>query len=233
MTLAIISDIHANLEALTRALQLIKGRRVDRIVCLGDVVGYGPNPNECIDLLVEEGIPSVLGNHDEAALDLSNAVRFNRYARVAAEWTAEQLTPVHRGFLQNLPMSITEGESLFVHSSPRKPHEWDYIVGTEDAEAAFQAMKTPLAWVGHSHVPGVYIEGSEFQEPKREGRTIINVGSIGQPRDGDPRLSFFLFDTGTWTMENIREEYDVERTREKILRAGLPAFLGDRLLRGI
>lgn len=232
MRIAIISDIHSNLEALEKSLELIDHRMVDEILCLGDIIGYGANPNECIDL-VREATPHVLlGNHDEAAVELSGIEYFNAFARIAAEWTKRELTEDNRIFVENLPFSMERDGMFFVHSSPHEPQEWHYILSPADAQFNFQFFSQPLCFVGHSHVPGLFCEDIWTREVVRGKKFIVNVGSVGQPRDNDWRLSLGIFDTEKWLYENVRSEYDVETAANKIRTAGLPKPLADRLFVG-
>ena len=233
MRIAIISDIHGNLEALERTFDIISERDIDRVYCLGDIIGYGANPNECIDFLISRGVLSIIGNHDKAALDLRIAAQFNRYARAAVEWTAKQLTPEHIAFLSGLPYTRVDHDCTFVHATPDKPEEWNYIVSEFDAQEFFQSFSTSICWIGHSHVSGLYCEDMKTKSVERGKRFIINVGSVGQPRNGDWRLSFGVFDVDAWQYEHVVAEYNVALAREKILEAGLPSFLGDRLLSGM
>ncbi len=233
MKLAVISDIHGNLEALTTALEIIKERGIETTYCLGDIVGYGANPNECIEELHSRNIPCLLGNHDEAALDLNQAKRFNKYAKITAEWTASHLSDEHKAYLSHLPLVHTLKECTFVHSSPNDPHAWHYILSQAEALRCFPFFTTPVCWIGHSHVPGVYCEDGSTRVVEGGKRYLINVGSVGQPRDGDWRLSFGIFDFETWNYEHVRAEYNVEAACEKIIAAGLPHFLADRLRVGI
>ncbi len=233
MRLAILSDIHANLEALTKALRLIETQSVDEILCLGDVVGYGANPNECLEL-VRKHCPIILkGNHDAAAVDLSGAEGFTYPARLAAYWTHDVLTPENIAFLKNLPLTAKKDDLLFVHASPNQPEEWNYILSDADARDAFYFFTEKICFIGHTHVPVVYSERGRARIIKKEFRYLINVGSIGQPRDGNPELSYGIFDTDQWMYENVREDYDQEAAAKKIIKAGLPRVLGDRLLLGI
>ena len=232
MRIAVISDIHSNLEALQKALEIIAQRNIDEIVCLGDTVGYGANPNECLDLVRSKTPYILLGNHDEAALDPSIARSFNRHARDAAEWTALELTDANKEFLKTLPCEVTLHDIYFVHSSPFEPSEWHYIITAADAEKNFPKFSSRICFIGHSHEPFVYCDDGWTEEVIPGKRYIINVGSIGQPRDHDPRLSFGIFDTGSGSYENIRAEYDVKTASEKIRKAGLPVLLAERILVG-
>lgn len=232
MKLGIISDIHSNLEALTKSLEILREAEVDEIVCLGDIVGYGADPGECIDLVQRHCSVVLMGNHDQAAVDLEAAEYFTAHARVAAHWTAGTLTPDHRTYLLGLALTGTRRGAFLVHASPLEPGEWHYILSESDARLAFPRFTEQICFVGHSHVPGVFAEKSGTDEVNRDDRFIVNVGSVGQPRDGDPRLSVGVFDSDKWEYRNIRAEYNVARARKKVLDAGLPAILGERLVRG-
>ena len=232
MRIAIISDIHANLEALKKTIDLIKEDPVDKIVCLGDIVGYGANPNECLALVRETTPYILLGNHDEATVQISKTEYFNPFARIAAEWTNKELTKENEAFIKNLPYSLELNDMPFVHSSPFEPQEWHYIITVADAQMNFSYFSQPVCFVGHSHVPGIFCEDIWTTELVSGKKFLINVGSIGQPRDNDWRLSFGVIDTEAWHYDNIRAEYDVQRAAEKIRKAGLPKALAERLLVG-
>lgn len=233
MRYAVISDIHSNREALSRALDLIDGMQVDEIVCLGDIVGYGADPNECVRLVRERCSLSVLGNHDAAALDPSVAHDFNVVARRAVEWTAAALSPDHADFLRTLPMTAVKDGLRFVHSSPQWPESWEYIMDHHDAGQAFGGFTESICFIGHTHVPGIFTQTGRAKRVTRDERYIINVGSIGQPRDGNPKLSFGIFDTDAWNYEQVRSEYDIQSAAARIYAAGLPEELGNRLMFGM
>lgn len=228
MRYAIISDIHGNLEALQAALEHIETLDVEGIVCLGDVVGYGPDPNECIELIRTHCMETVKGNHDAAAIDLMETMSMNKLAREAAIWTHERLDPASKEFLMQLPLKTTIENATLVHASPHEPEQWHYIMSNLDAEIAFRHFDTAVCFIGHSHRPGIFSKNST--EVKKR---IINVGSIGQPRDRDPKLSFGVFDTDTLGYENIRLSYSVETTADKMFSAGLPSELAERLFYGL
>jgi predicted phosphodiesterase len=232
MKIAVLSDIHGNLEALTAAFRTIESKGIRSVYCLGDIIGYGADPGPCIDLLMKRNIQTVVGNHDRALFDNHVLMCFNRNAKYAIEWTRQRLTQEQMNFLESLPYAVTDGDSTFVHASPLRPEEWDYLMSQRDAEASFPAFTTPLCWIGHTHMPDAFAEDGKERMPERGGRFIINVGSIGQPRDHDSRLSFCVFDTEDWSLEYVREEYDIEMAKKKIIDAGLPRWLGDRLLNG-
>lgn len=235
MKIAIIADIHGNLEALEKTFSILKTKQTDHMVCLGDVVGYGANPNECL-ALVRENISDILfGNHDQAAVDLTGADRFNQYALASARWTNQQLTEENRQFLGQLPYTLELEGLFFVHASPYQPEEWHYIISSADARDNFDHFHQPICFIGHSHVAGMFSANhlaARGKEIQRGEKYIINVGSIGQPRDGDWRLSFGIFDTEQWNYENVRSEYDVDAASRKILDAGLPRLLAERLFVG-
>lgn len=240
MTIVLISDIHANLEALEAVLAVVDARRPDRIVCLGDVVGYGASPNECLDLVRRRCGLVLLGNHDAAASGGPEAARFNIYARVAAEWTAKTLTRENREFLQKLPLTATESGYFCVHASPATPRDWEYLLDRFDAEPQFAYFTEPVCFIGHTHQPAAFLAdpGGARQlalaglklDPSR--RYILNVGSVGQPRDHDPRACFVVFHDASGEVEYVRVPYDVEAAQAKIRAAHLPEVLATRLATG-
>lgn len=234
MRLAILSDIHGNLEALQKAVQIVEDLRCDEMVCLGDMVGYGPNPNECVDLIRRTCRNVVLGNHDYAVLNPGHTERFNDIAKTSVEWTQHILDGDHRDYLAGLPLSIELDDMLLVHASPDEPKSWKYIFDCDDAVRSLAVLSQTVCFVGHTHVPCFFSTDpmmSDFHLSKTY-KHIINVGSVGQPRDGDYRLSFGLFDTAALTYQQVRADYDVQSTVNKIRQAELPSFLADRLLRG-
>jgi predicted phosphodiesterase len=233
MRFAIISDIHSNLEALTKAFELIDRESVSEVVCLGDVVGYGANPNECVNIVRGRCSIILRGNHDAAAVDPVTAEAFTRNARVAADWTRQQLSEENKQFLAGCPLTARREGILFVHSSPFQPEMWHYVLAEEDLEDAFGGFTEQICFIGHSHFPGVFSEDGPAKAVNRGARFLVNVGSIGQPRDGNAKLSFGLFDTESWNYRNVRSDYPIQEAAEKILRAGLPRALADRLALGM
>jgi diadenosine tetraphosphatase ApaH/serine/threonine PP2A family protein phosphatase len=231
--IALISDVHSNLEALTRALEFIDAQGVDDIVCLGDTVGYGANPNECLTLVRSRCSTILLGNHDAAGIDLFVANHFTLSARLSAVWTSSVLLDEHKAFLKNLPYSKSRGDLFFSHASPFEPAEWRYVVSEIDTREAFSAFTERLCFIGHSHIPVIFSERGITSSVLPTGRFIVNVGSIGQPRDGNPNLSFGIFDTASESYQTIRLGYDTDPAAEKIRKVGLPQALADRLYRGI
>ena len=241
MITAIISDIHANLEALEEAFRHIDKAGVDEILCLGDIVGYGANPNECVDLVRGRCDHVLLGNHDAAAVGLTSVEYFNAHARRAAEWTTGQLTGENAAYLESLPMIHRTEDFYAVHASPHELEEWHYVTNQAIADEAFISFDDWLCFLGHSHVPVVFRERGARGERLREGvigfkrgeRYIVNVGSVGQPRDNDARLSFGIYDSSVRELKLRREEYDVGSASTKILEAGLPDMLATRLHLGV
>ena len=240
MTTIFISDVHGNLEALQAVFREIDARRPERVICLGDIVGYGASPNECLDLVRERCDIVLLGNHDAAASGGPEAARFNIYARVAAEWTSKTLTRENREFLQKLPLTAIEGSSFCVHASPATPRDWEYLLDRFDAEPQFAYFTEPVCFIGHTHQPAIYLAdpGGTKSLPLSEGkldpnrRYIVNVGSVGQPRDHDPRACFVLYHEHSTTIEYVRVPYDIEGAQSKIRAAQLPEVLAARLATG-
>jgi diadenosine tetraphosphatase ApaH/serine/threonine PP2A family protein phosphatase len=237
---AVLSDIHGNLEALRAVLADAVGR-ADDVLCLGDVVGYGADPGPCVDLVGERARAVVAGNHEHAVIGRMDLAWFNRYARAAAEWTRERLDADCAAYLDGLPLVATVGDATLVHASPRQPQEWDYLVTEDDGLAAFAAFDTRLCFVGHSHVPAVWSLGSSGPDYARGDvsvtldagrRYIVNVGSVGQPRDRDPRAAYAVWDVDARQITVRRVPYDIRAARAKIEDAGLPRFLADRLAAG-
>jgi predicted phosphodiesterase len=233
MKYAIISDIHSNLEALTKALEIIDQRSVDEIICLGDIVGYGANPNECIALTRQRCSAVIKGNHDEALLNESITTHFTIDARLAIVWTRKQISKENISYLRTLSLSIKKDDLLFVHASPCNPEQWKYIFEDKAASSIFQCFSESLCFIGHTHAPVIFSTAGQVRRITKGDRYLVNVGSVGQPRDRITDLSFGIFDTDTWLYENIRSHYDVETAVHKILNSELPPRLGHRLLMGV
>jgi diadenosine tetraphosphatase ApaH/serine/threonine PP2A family protein phosphatase len=240
MRYAVISDIHSNLEALQEVFNDIERQHVDSILCLGDIVGYGANPNECVALLRERAHTIVAGNHDYAAVDLTPIEVFNPYARSATEWTQKNLNATSAEFLRALPLSKQVDGVRLVHATPRDPEQWRYILHPSEAATELAGMEETLCFIGHSHLPGVFERNGRSSRLRSfgpltlegAGRYLVNVGSVGQPRDGNPDAAYVVFDTESASVELHRVPYDIATARSKILAAGLPRVLGDRLERG-
>jgi len=238
MKIALISDIHSNLEAFQAVMASLAGHDIEKVMFLGDIVGYGANPNECIDLLRSVADCYIAGNHDYAAVDKTDISYFNPYAQEAVLWTQEVLTRENALFLSSLPLTDALYDFMIVHSTPLHPELWDYVVYVSDAHIGFRNFTQQLCFIGHSHHPGIFVQdraGRIFAEDQltikvKEGnRYIINIGSVGQPRDGNPLSAYGLYDTETNEYRLIRVEYNIALTQQKILAAGLPRFLAERL----
>ncbi len=237
MSLAILSDIHGNLEALDAVLADVDAQKPEAIVCLGDFVGYGASPNECLARLRPRIEAAVLGNHDVAALGRLRLGGFNSDAATSARWTQTELADEHRGWLDALPFTMVWRGVRIVHATPSDPEEWNYVLSIADAEYEFDAFEEPLCLIGHSHVPGQFqLDGSGVTYARKAlvdlapgARRIVNVGSVGQPRDGDPRAAWALLDPAAGRLEHRRVEYDVDAAAARIGDAGLPSFLAERL----
>jgi len=241
--IAILSDVHGNLEALQAVLSRIEALGCDTLLSLGDAVGYGPEPRACVDILRRRAEINLLGNHDAAVTGATPLDLFNPHARTALEWTRGMLDDRDVSFLASLPVSSVHarGEAHLVHASPRDPEKWNYIATAAHAAGAFAFFEERICFVGHSHVPLIVFRGKDgtgglVDESgtvlDEDLRYIVNTGSVGQPRDGDPRASFALFDTAGPAVEIHRASYDVERTQELMRDCGLPAFLVERLAVG-
>jgi predicted phosphodiesterase len=240
MRIAVLSDVHGNLPALDAVLDELKP--YDAVWQLGDVVGYGPQPDEVVARLMEVGATGVRGNHDSAAVGLLETSNFNDDARAAVEWTARQIAPQTRDWLAALPERAVDAPFTLVHGSPRDP-TWEYIFTASIARANLSAFDTDHCLAGHTHIPGVYrehggrMDGLQVDDGdtfKLDGqRVIANPGSVGQPRDGDPRASAMVFDTDAGTLEWRRIEYPIATVQERMMTIGLPPRLARRLSFGL
>ena len=243
MRYAIVADIHSNLVAFQAVLKDLERRGgAEEIWCLGDVVGYGPDPRECLELLRQHRHLCIAGNHDWAAIGKLDTSYFNPEAAEAAHWTARQLSPEDIDYLQNLPLTLKQDDFTLVHGSPREPI-WEYVLSIQTANANFAYFDTKFCLVGHSHVPLIFDLDqddlcqlrqlpSELLLRQEEKRLIINCGGVGQPRDRDPRASYAIFDDDQGIIYHYRVEYDISTTQQKILEAGLPPRLANRLSYG-
>jgi len=239
MKIVVISDIHGNQEALNRVLGYIdklEGKK--RVVCLGDIVGYGPNPAECFKIVESLTDKICLGNHEYAIMDEDFDYQMVKYARKAIRWTRGILGEEIREAISRLPIQIEEDNVLYVHASPDDPMQWKYITNARNAYSSLIEMKHSLCFAGHSHIPGIYayneLQGDSNKATlSRDGKTIVNVGSVGQPRDGSPMLSFAVFDDDNWDVEIVRLKYNYQKTMAEINKVNLPLFLAERLARGV
>ncbi|MEO0179903.1 MAG: metallophosphoesterase family protein [candidate division WOR-3 bacterium] len=245
MKVAIISDAHGNLEATEAVLADIeKNANPDEIWFLGDSVGYGPQPSEVLSLIRENASIILRGNHDTALFDPQSFDDLNPRARVALEWTKERIGEQDVDFLRKLPVFREDEENrvLLCHASPHEPSEWHYIFTDEDAERAFSATESPIIITGHSHLPLCFtrkkgitsqVHGPEALSLNPDARYLLNPGSVGQPRDGDPRASYAVLDTEAGRFSVRRVEYDLRAVAKKIADSGLPLFLAERLFVGL
>jgi predicted phosphodiesterase len=239
--LGIFADVHGNLEALEAVVRLLRDRGATRFVCCGDIVGYGPDPNLCVEFVRRMHCTCVAGNHDYGAVGKVPIDRFNSVAAQSLLWTRSRLTESNRLYLENLPLTAEEGSLHFVHSSPSAPDAWEYVLTLREATAEIEYCAGSVCAVGHSHQP-LAVE----RLPGKPGRLVrqdcfviqpyakylINAGSVGQPRDGDPRACCLLYDDATQGMTYLRVAYDIPVVQAKIRAASLPEYLASRLESG-
>ena len=247
MRVLLLSDVHSNYEALTAVVQDTRERGpVDAIWDLGDTVGYGPDPGQCVRFLRDEGAVSVAGNHDLGAIGRISLSYFNPYAAAACRWNGSQLTQEEAAFLGGLPLRVEEGPFTLAHGSPRDP-VWEYLFSEKAAEQNFPLFSTPFCLVGHTHIPlaftleardgrqqcrGVLLAPDVSLKLEEGSRLIYNPGGVGQPRDGDPRAAYALYDSEAQTITHYRVPYDIAATQQRMTAAGLPQYLIERLAFG-
>ena len=241
MKLGILSDVHGNMEALEAVVGLLRDKGATRFICCGDIVGYGPDPSRCIETIREMHCACVAGNHDLAAVGSIPIRDFNSAAARAALWTRDQLAESSRLYLENLPLTYNEEPLLIVHSSPSAPDAWLYVLTLHEAADEMEHYPGGVCVVGHSHQPLAFerLPGKPARRFREDGFDIrpdakyfINAGSVGQPRDGDPRACGLLYDDGNQTMTRFRVPYDIAAVQGKMRAAGLPEFLASRLETG-
>ncbi len=232
MRLALFADVHANREALTAVLTEIDRRGADALVCLGDVVGYGPDPEACVDIVAERCEVTVLGNHDAAVATGQDLTYLPPDGQTAARRHADWVGDERLAWLTSLPLVATSHGVTLAHAGPREPERWPRLTSFQSVQAQFDAFATDVCFVGHSHRPAVVSNALGVTRVRPGHRYLINVGSVGQPRDGDPRAAFGLFDTEAVSYELVRVHYDLARTQTRIAERGLPNELGARLARG-
>ena len=242
MRYAVLADIHGNLAALEAVLEdiLIRGN-VDEVWCLGDIVGYGPQPTECIKLIQQKTCVCVAGNHDLGVAGKLDLTPFNTLALEAIKWTEQTLNPVDIRYLADLPLTVKKDSFTLVHGSPRDPAN-EYILTSSTAERNFEAFETQYCLVGHTHAPAAYkLETAGVTHVNlragiglvmKEHRIIINPGAVGQPRDGDPKASYGIYDSDGGMFRLYRVKYDVRATQDAMVKAGLPIQLVARLGEG-
>src|ERR1700720_4679502 len=239
MRFAILSDIHSNLEAFEAVLADARARQCTQFVCLGDVVGYNANPHECAERVRAMDCPIVKGNHDEQASLIESSRDFNELAEHAIEWTRDNLTEEDKEWLRGMRLQRQVRDFTIVHATLDTPAQWGYVFNNLDATASFTYQHTTVCFFGHTHVPMAFVRDEGIRRAKIEHLRIdpakkyfINVGSVGQPRDGDWRAAYCIYDVDANDVEQRRVPYDVETAQEKIIKAGLPPLLAKRLAIG-
>jgi predicted phosphodiesterase len=239
--IAVLSDIHSNLQALDAVLAECERRKINRFYCLGDIVGYGANPSECVKRIRALHCETVIGNHDQYVASGNIEQDVNSLARRGLEYSAEKLPANEKKWLLALPEVILAEPATLVHASLNEPLNWHYILDVEEARASLLRQTTPICFYGHTHLTRIYVmpdspkpkplTETKFQFP-RDGLCLVNPGSVGQPRGADPRAHFAVFHPADLTVEFLKVEYDAERAALAILAAGLPSLLAERLLHG-
>ena len=236
MKFAIIADIHGNLDALTVVLEDAKAQGCTHHVCLGDVVGYNANPRECLDIVRQLNMPCVKGNHDEYCSTDNHLDGFNPHAAEAVHWTRDQLSADDKQWLRDLKYSRMAANFTMVHSTLDAPERWGYVFDKLAAAASFPYQNTQMCFFGHTHVPVAFmrdtaVRGGTYSKFKVDPskKYFINVGAVGQPRDNNPKCAYVLYDIDAQTIEQRRLEYDIAAAQKKILAAGLPERLAERL----
>lgn len=241
MLYGICSDIHSNAVAFQAVLQSMKDNGVERRICLGDLVGYGVDADECVRLARENMDVCLIGNHDSVAIRYESSTGFNPYARQAIEWTQNNLSKESIDYMRTLPYIYEDDDICYVHASPLSPADWVYVTELEDALDAFDHFSGRYCFVGHTHSP-VIVASRPMAIPKildeyeytieDTERLLVNVGSVGQPRDRDPRSCWCLLDSEAKCVRLIRVDYDIAETQERMRKAGMPSFLIERLAMG-
>ncbi|MBD3233103.1 MAG: hypothetical protein GF315_05210 [candidate division Zixibacteria bacterium] len=241
MRIGFFSDVHANLPALQAFLEDSKSENLDELYFLGDAVGYGPDPNECVELIVENAQKCLMGNHDYAALGLMETTCFNNFAEEAIEFTQKTLSPKNRQVMMDFELECFLKDFHLVHATPLKPNHWDYIMTLEDAEDNFPHVKRLVCLIGHSHFPVIVAkENGTMSEIvhdtsvriEKENKYIINIGSIGQPRDKNPDSCYLIYDSDKREAKLKRVKYDIKATQKRMRDVGLPDYLIQRLEKG-
>lgn len=240
MRYAIFSDIHSNLEALKSVLAAYAKESIDKYLCVGDIVGYGADPSECIKIIRDKNIPTVAGNHDWASSGKFSIEFFNPHARSAVLWTRAHLNIHEVEYLNSLDLFYRECDFCLVHGTLLKPGHFEYLFELSDAKESFEVMQEPICFIGHTHLPLIFErDGEEIAHTKEEEivvesnkQYIVNVGSVGQPRDGDSRACFCIYDSKQRTIQIKRTDYNIKSAQLKILNSGMPSALAHRLVLG-
>ena len=239
MRYAVIADIHANLEALEVVLADSKEQKCTHYCCVGDVVGYNANPKECLDIVRSMGMPVVKGNHDEYCSSEEDLEGFNPHAAEAVNWTRKQLSTEDRQWLRELKYVRLVASFSMVHATLDGPQRWGYVFDKLAAAASFTYQNTAICFFGHTHVPVAFVRdsvvrGGTYSKFKTEPgkKYFVNVGAVGQPRDGNPKAGYVDYDLNEGTIELRRLDYDIAKAQKKIMEAGLPQRLADRLALG-
>jgi predicted phosphodiesterase len=241
MRIGFFSDVHSNLEALEACLDDFKREKLSRLFFLGDVVGYGPDPNRCVELVEKRSEIKLLGNHDAAAIGLLSIDFFNQYAQQSMGYTSQVLTEKNLKRLNMYQMEASYDRFKMVHACPKNPSSWGYIFDLEEAEENFKYFEQQVCLIGHSHRPVIIKKyrtnrceeaAHDFVKLDDDCRYIINIGSVGQPRDGDPRSSYLIYDSESQIVHIKRVEYEFEITQEKMRKVELPRFLVERIAVG-
>ena len=239
MKYAVIADIHANWEAFQVVLNDAKEQQCTHYCCVGDVVGYGANPKECLDVVRDMGLPCVKGNHDEYCSSEDDLEGFNPHAAEAVRWTRRQLTPEDREWLRDLKYVRLVASFSVVHATLDGPQRWGYVFDKLMAAASFTYQNTSVCFFGHTHVPVAFVRdavvrGGTYSKFRVEAgrKYFVNVGSVGQPRDGNPKAAYVIYDLDEGSIEIRRLDYDIPKAQKKIIAAGLPQRLADRLALG-
>lgn len=234
MRLAVLSDIHSNLEALERTLQALDDADVDAVYCLGDIVGYNADPARCLELVQTHCDGVVRGNHDTAVAQDTATEALPEDGRAAVRHNRDCLSSDQRAYLANRPLTMTAANCTFVHATPDDPTAWKRLTTYPAAQEQFDHFDTDICFIGHTHVPAVMADSLGVLQVRKGHRYLVNVGSVGQPRDQNAKLSFGLFDTDTFEYQNVRLNYDVDGAAQKIRDTeALPNRLADRLYEGL
>lgn len=241
MRYAVLSDIHGNREALGAVLEAMAGDNTDACLFVGDLVGYGADARACVaDLAALKPQVLIAGNHDWGVLNLLGMDYFNEYAAAAVAWTKKALRPKELEYLKSFKLVFEDEKMTIVHGALDRPAKFNYVLDAEDAAVTLRLSRTPVCFVGHSHAPGIFRLDDQTAHSSDAGRItmeagnkyLVNVGSVGQPRDGDPRACYAIYDDEAATVEIKRVTYDIEKAQAKIVKAGLPAWLAARLAEG-